>query len=96
MTTAEAGRLGGWIELLDRGNDLKVGHALGISVDHADRIGDMVRNPDLRAIRPDGNADRIDANGDTGDDSPPHPVDHIDRSGRGIDHIDKITMNHDG
>jgi hypothetical protein len=45
---------GGWIEILDGVKHGKPGRAGGVGVNHSDGIGDMIRDPDLFAIRPDG------------------------------------------
>ena len=81
----------GGIEILDRLNHGKPGRAGGVGVDHADGIGDMIRDPDLFAVGPDGDAHGIDADMNAGGDLEGGRFDHVHRICRGIGHINKPT-----
>ena len=88
-------RFGGRIKILDRGRHLKTGRAGWIDVDHTHRIRDVIGNPNLFAIRPDGNSDRVYADVDSNDNLIRFRIDNIDGIGWRVRHIHATTAQRD-
>ena len=80
----EASRFGRRIKILDGCNDLKASRTGWISIDHANRIGNVIRNPGFFAIRPHRDANRVDAHADSPHDRVTLRVDDIHRGGRRV------------
>jgi len=63
--------------MLDRRHDLQVGWGVRDVVDDADRIGNVIRHPDLPTVGPNGDADRINSDIDSLSDLARLAVNHV-------------------
>ena len=90
----KARRLGRWVNVLDRGEYLKIGRALGVGVHHTHRVREMVGDPDLFAIGPNRDTDRLHSHPDALHDLPALGVYHVQRPSRRIGHKDPVATYH--
>ena len=91
----EVGGIGRRVEVLHRGDDLMEGPAPRVGVDDADRVGDMVADPHLLAVRAYCQADRIYADIDPQDDPGAGHGDDIDGVRRRIGDVDVPAVGDD-
>ena len=91
----KAGGPGGGIEILDRRDDLEIGRAVKVGVDHADRIGHVIGDPEFFAVGSHGQTHRVDSDGDAGMDLASGCIDDIDRVGRRVRDEDPPTAEGD-
>ena len=89
----EAGRPGFRVEILNRGDNLQIGEAVRVGVDHAHRVRDMVRGPHLETVRPHCETDGIDADVDPGDDAAAGGIDDVHRVGRRVRNEDVAAVH---
>ena len=92
----EARYQGRRVDVLDGGDNLVEGAVHGIGVDDADRIGDVVRDPDLVAIWPHGDGHRIDADVYSTCQRSTVPVENIQRIRWRIRHVDEAAVDGNG
>ena len=85
-----------WIDILDGGNDAEEGRALGVGVDDADGIGDVITDPDLQSVGSDGDAYGVDAYGDAFEKAAGPGVDDVDGVGRGVGNKQGVLEQDDG
>ena len=92
----EGGGFGGGVECLDGGDDVEVGGFRRSEVDDADRVGDVVGDPEFGAVGADGEGDGVDADVDAVDDLSGSGVDDVDGIGGGVDDEDVVAVYGDG
>ena len=84
------------MDVLHRGDDMMEERTLGVRVDHAHGVGDVVGDPDFAAVRAHRDAHGIDADGDAVHELAAGGVDDVHRVGRRVGDVDEAASDGDG
>ena len=79
----------GGVESGDRMQDLVARRTRRVGVDDAHRVRDVVADPHFLAVRPDGNAHRVDADADSRDDLAGSGINHVNGVRRRVHRVDE-------